>query len=184
VIREVHPRLWKDGVLVGDLTDDQRDASAVACWLQRADRNGELRTALSPSLKQYDRALAAVEGWILTSERYELPVPKREKRRKSTEVGPNTGMSLATASAMPEISRFFGIVIRMFYKEHGTPHFHADYGSSRASIDIESGAVRGELPPRALGLVLEWRAIHRAELLDAWQAARDQRPLPPIAPLE
>jgi hypothetical protein len=85
---------------------------------------------------------------------------------------------------VPEISRFLGIVIGMFYKEHGVPHFHAVYGEYEASIEVESGKVHGELPPRALRLVLEWAALHKAELLDDWQLARQGQPLKTIAPLE
>jgi hypothetical protein len=85
---------------------------------------------------------------------------------------------------MPEISRFLGIVIGMFYSEHGIPHFHARYGEHRASIDIETGFMRGDLPPRVSALVLEWRALHVAELLENWQRARDGRPLVPVSPLE
>lgn len=103
------------------------------------------------------------------------------KRAESTALA---GIVVAIPRAMPEISRFFGIAISMFYNEHGLPYVHARYGAHEASVEIESGLVRGDLPPRALGLVLEWRAIHRAELLDAWQAAREHCPLRPIAPLE
>jgi hypothetical protein len=85
---------------------------------------------------------------------------------------------------MPEISRFLGIVIGMFYKEHGVPHFHAVYGEHEASVEIESGTVHGQFPARALRLVLEWTALHEAELLENWQSAREGRPLKPIAPLE
>jgi len=93
-------------------------------------------------------------------------------------------MGLAKALPMPEVSRFFGLVIAMFYSEHGVPHFHASYGEHRASIEVETGLVRGSLPPRALGMVLEWRAIHVAELLDCWRRARNGQPLIPIPPLE
>jgi hypothetical protein len=59
---------------------------------------------------------------------------------------------------MPELSRFFGIVIGVFYREHGRPHFHAVYGEFEAVIDIETGEViTGDLPKRALSLVSEWR---------------------------
>ena len=85
---------------------------------------------------------------------------------------------------MPEISRFLGIVIAMFYKEHGLPHFHAAYGEYNASIDIETGLVRGELPERALKLVLEWNALHKVELLEDWARARAGQPLDRIEPLE
>lgn len=73
---------------------------------------------------------------------------------------------------MPEISRFLGIVIGMFYREHGPAHLHAVYGEHEATIDIETGALRGHLPPRALALVREWAQLHREDLLQNWQRAR------------
>ena len=85
---------------------------------------------------------------------------------------------------MPEISRFLGIVIGMFYSEHGVPHFHAVYGEHEASVEIETGRVHGHFPSRALGLVLEWSRLHRQELLDDWERARAGQPLRRIAPLE
>lgn len=85
---------------------------------------------------------------------------------------------------MPEISRFLGIVIGMFYSEHGVPHFHAVYGEHEVSIEIESGTIHGEFPSRALRLVLEWVELHRAELLENWELARQGQPLARIAPLE
>jgi Domain of unknown function (DUF4160) len=85
---------------------------------------------------------------------------------------------------MPEISRFHGIVIGMFYREHGTAHFHAVYGGERASIDIGTCAIRGHLPNAVERLVLEWTRLHRAELLVNWERARQGEPLVPIAPLE
>lgn len=85
---------------------------------------------------------------------------------------------------MPEISRFFGIGIGMFYRDHGPPHFHAVYGAHHVTVDIVSGAVRGDFPPRALALVLEWARRHRVELLEDWERGRDSQPLQRIAPLE
>ena len=86
---------------------------------------------------------------------------------------------------MPEVSRFFGIVIRFFFNDHDPPHFHAVYGEYEALIEIETLSVyRGEIPRRALALVLEWAALHRDELRRDWQLARSGRPLDPIAPLE
>jgi hypothetical protein len=85
---------------------------------------------------------------------------------------------------MPEISRFLGIVIGIFYSEHGIPHFHAVYGEHEISVEIESGSVHGEFPPRALRLVLEWAALHKQELIENWEFARQGRPLSRIAPLE
>ena len=86
---------------------------------------------------------------------------------------------------VPEISRFFGIVVSMNYNDHPPPHFHVRYAEQRAIVAIESPMVlEGELSPRALGLVMEWAAMHRQELLDDWNLARQQQPLNRIAPLE
>jgi len=85
---------------------------------------------------------------------------------------------------MPELSRFLGIVIGMFYREHGVPHFHAVYGEYEISVEVESGAIHGQFPPRALRLVLEWTGLHKAELLESWELARLGQPLKRIAPLE
>lgn len=86
---------------------------------------------------------------------------------------------------MPELSRFFGLVILMFYNDHPPPHFHVRYGGQRAIVDIRTLAVlEGRLSPRALGLVTEWAALHQSELLEAWDRARRQEPLGQIAPLE
>ncbi len=86
---------------------------------------------------------------------------------------------------MPEISRFFGIIIAMFYNDHNPPHFHARYGSYKAAIKIDDFKVlEGYLPPRALGLVMEWAAIHKDELLMDWELAIERKPLSPIEPLK
>lgn len=86
---------------------------------------------------------------------------------------------------MPEISRFFGIVIRMFYNDHSPPHFHAKYGRDQAVISVADLVVlKGALPPRALGLVMEWATRHREELMNDWDLARANSPLKPISPLE
>ena len=84
---------------------------------------------------------------------------------------------------MPEISRFSGLVIGMFYREHGVPHFHAVYGEFNASIEIDSHAIHGDLPPAPQRMVLEWAALHRAELMQNWELARQGLPLNRIAPL-
>ena len=86
---------------------------------------------------------------------------------------------------MPELSRFFGIVIGIFYREHGRPHFHAVYGEFEAVVDIATGDfISGELPKRALSLDSEWRGDHVGELQENWELARQQRPLKKIPPLE
>ena len=85
---------------------------------------------------------------------------------------------------MPEISRFYGIVIAMFYDEHNPPHFHARYGGDKVIIEIRSLRVlEGRIPPRALGLVMEWASQHQGELLGDWELARSDQPPSKIAPL-
>ena len=85
---------------------------------------------------------------------------------------------------MPEISRFLGIVIAIYWKDHGVPHFHAKYGDHRASFAIlESGILEGSLPPRVTALVLEWAEIHRDDLLENWNRAIADKPLKPVKPL-
>ena len=86
---------------------------------------------------------------------------------------------------MPEISRFYGIVIKMFFDDHNPPHFHALYGEYEVLININSFAVfAGNLPPRALGLVIEWATQHQNELLINWERARGQESLSKIEPLK
>ena len=85
---------------------------------------------------------------------------------------------------MPEISRFLGIVIGMFYREHGPPHFHAVYGERKAIFEIETGLVIGNLPPRARRLVLAWLRMHRVELLQNWELIRAGHVPERIPPLE
>lgn len=85
---------------------------------------------------------------------------------------------------MPELSRFYGIVIRMYFADHNPPHFHAFYGGDEALIDIRTLTVfGGGLPPRALGLVIEWASMHGEELLERWRHAQAQEPLDRIDPL-
>lgn len=85
---------------------------------------------------------------------------------------------------MPELSRFFGIVVRMRYNDHAPPHIHVQYGEHRAEIELETGLVRGSLPPRVLGMALEWTRVRQHELAEDWDLARRQLPLKPIKPLE
>jgi hypothetical protein len=85
---------------------------------------------------------------------------------------------------VPEVSRFYGIVIRMYFEDHPPPHFHARYGEHEAVVNIHTMAViGGRLPPRALGLAIEWALSHQDELLAAWERARNMQPLGKIAPL-
>ncbi|MCX6950550.1 MAG: DUF4160 domain-containing protein [Opitutae bacterium] len=85
---------------------------------------------------------------------------------------------------MPELSRFYGISIRMYFADHAPPHFHALYGEEEVVIDIRRLAIiRGNFSPRAFGLLMEWASIHQDDLLTAWdQAVKAQAPMK-IAPL-
>jgi len=85
---------------------------------------------------------------------------------------------------MPRLSAFYGITIWMYHREHGPPHFHAEYGGQEALIELASLRVlHGSVPPRALRLVRAWARLHGAELEANWGRARALEPLAPIAPL-
>jgi hypothetical protein len=85
---------------------------------------------------------------------------------------------------MPEISRFYGIIIKMYFDDHNPPHFHAIYGELETIININTlGIIWGELTPRALGLVMEWASLHQSELLHVWEQAKNLKPLDKIDPL-
>ena len=86
---------------------------------------------------------------------------------------------------MPEISRFLGIVIAMFYNDHAPAHFHARYRELEIRVDIQSGRIlSGSFPKRAEALVMEWYSLHCGELMINWQLAGERRPLLKVAPLE
>jgi hypothetical protein len=106
----------------------------------------------------------------------------RSPARLNAELGYS---SESTIGSMPEVSRFFGISIRLYYNVRDPPHFHAIYGECEALLEIDTLSVlRGQLPRRALALVLEWAALHRSELRMDWIKARmGELPLP-IDPLD
>lgn len=85
---------------------------------------------------------------------------------------------------MPAISRFLGIVITMNYNEHNPPHFHARYGRSKISVRVVDGVVTGDFPARSLAHVLEWWNLHRSDLAENWERAKQRLPLNAIPPLE
>ena len=85
---------------------------------------------------------------------------------------------------MPQISRFFGIVIRMYFDDHPPPHFHAIYGNDEAQIAISPiGILHGNLPSRAQSMVVEWAAFHQQELVQNWERLHDNQPAQKIEPL-
>ncbi|MBA2671805.1 MAG: DUF4160 domain-containing protein [Gemmatimonadetes bacterium] len=86
---------------------------------------------------------------------------------------------------MPIISRFYGIVIRIFYDDHAPPHFHASYAEHELIVGIAPIAIlNGEAPSRVRSMVLEWSALHQAELLTNWECCHTGVVPSAIAPLE
>ena len=86
---------------------------------------------------------------------------------------------------MPEISRFFGIIITMYYGDHDPPHFHVRYGDQKARFAVDDlRMLDGYVSPRVKSLVTEWASKHRDELRKDWRMAKDRVPLSKIAPLE
>ncbi|MCC5649540.1 DUF4160 domain-containing protein [Nostoc sp. XA013] len=86
---------------------------------------------------------------------------------------------------MPEISRFFGIIITMYYNDHPPPHFHVRYNNQKAIVSIQTLEIlEGELTARLFKLVTEWATLHQVELMEDWELARDNQTLEKISPLE
>ena len=86
---------------------------------------------------------------------------------------------------MPELCRFYGIIIRMYVRDHAPPHFHAEYSGHEALVGIDNLVViRVHLPMRARRLVLEWASLHQVELREAWNRVRRMERPGKIDPLE
>ena len=86
---------------------------------------------------------------------------------------------------MPEVSRFFGIVIRMYFDDHDPPHFHAMYAGKEAQVGIDPIVIlEGKLPNRAASMVVEWAALHQRALMQNWWRLRNDQPIEKIQPLE
>ncbi len=86
---------------------------------------------------------------------------------------------------MPEICRFYGIIIAMFFDDHNPPHFHARYGGNNVVIDINTfNVLEGKIPPRALNMVIEWAKSHQDELLKDWKLAKSHQNPEKIEPLK
>lgn len=87
---------------------------------------------------------------------------------------------------MPEISRFFGIIIAMYAKDHLPPHFHAKYGDYLGLFNIETGdLIEGNMPRRAIRLIQDWAELHRSDLMKNWhQSQMDNPEFNKIEPLE
>jgi hypothetical protein len=91
---------------------------------------------------------------------------------------------LRQRGGIPEISRFYGIVITVSYVDHARPHFHARFGEQSISMEIEGDGLSGSFPPHRLPLLYEWRDAHRGELVANWKRLREGYAPVAIAPLE
>ena len=89
-----------------------------------------------------------------------------------------------TKEIMPEISKFYGIIIYMYIDDHNPPHFHVWYDDYQAEVTIKDGIVRGEMPRRALRLVYEWLDLHRDELMETWERLSNSEAAKKIDPLK
>lgn len=85
---------------------------------------------------------------------------------------------------MPEISKFYGIVIMMFFDDHNPPHFHVKYNEFRAIVNISNGAIKGHLPRRVINLVYEWLDLHKDELMHNWELISNDSEPKQILPLD
>ena len=85
---------------------------------------------------------------------------------------------------MPIISKFYGIAVYMYWKDHAPPHFHAKYQGDEVTVDILTGEVLGSMSRRALNMIEEWRQMHQAELEDNWDRSQRKQTLISVEPLE
>lgn len=93
-------------------------------------------------------------------------------------------LSFKTITAMPQISTFYGIIILMNFADHAPAHFHAWYNEYKVIVSIKDGIVKGEMPGRALKMILEWLEQHKEELMKNWEKAQNGDPLEKIEPLK
>jgi hypothetical protein len=92
---------------------------------------------------------------------------------------------LSLEEPMPEISRFFGIVVMMFYNDHAPPHFHADYGDEEWEIGLQPVKIlKAGRNRRVQAMLLEWAVLHQDDLLEDWHRCRNHEAPRPVEPLE
>ena len=85
---------------------------------------------------------------------------------------------------MPEICRFYGIIIKMYFNEHNPPHFHIEYQDYEAIMNIETGELTGKMSRRALSLVYDWLDENKEALIENWKRIEERKPLNKIKPLD
>ena len=84
---------------------------------------------------------------------------------------------------MPLITKFYGIIITMYWNDHLPPHFHAKFGEYKALFDLDGNIIKGEFPSNQRKLVEAWVVLHKEELAADWELARESVPVLPIDPL-
>ncbi len=114
-----------------------------------------------------------------------MSVPDSGLENPSLSASEQPSPGLAEGGKLPTVSRFFGISIRIYSREHAPAHFHAIYGGAEATLSIDTLEVlTGALPRRVLALVVEWAMMHRPELRENWRLAQAHQPLRAIRPLD
>ena len=108
----------------------------------------------------------------------------RARRRGSEKFRIFADINIQNEKIMPEISKFYGIIIYMYIDDHNPPHFHVWYDDYEAEITIKDGIVTGSLPRRALRLVYEWLDLHRDELMENWERLSNSEAAKKIDPLK
>ena len=114
-------------------------------------------------------------------------LPHRLSRTRATAFPTvvDTRIHLPYRHRVPTVCRFYGILIQMYYNDHDPPHFHVVYNEFKAVIAINDLSILfGDLPPKAVGLVMEWARLHKSDLLADWRLSQQKQPLNPISPLE
>lgn len=109
---------------------------------------------------------------------------KKSRTFAVAKVKRNKYLTINKFSIMPQLSSFYGIIIFMNFQDHAPAHFHAWYGDYKIIVSIKDGVVKGEMPGRALRMVLEWLDLHRDELLANWERAQQGNMVERIAPLK
>lgn len=85
---------------------------------------------------------------------------------------------------MPEICRFYGIIISLFWRDHNPPHIHFSYGNYECTISVIERVVEGKSPAKVISKVNEWIDAHENEILTLWEKAQKGEPLNKIEPLK
>ena len=85
---------------------------------------------------------------------------------------------------MPEISRFYGIIIYMYYNEHNPPHFHFSFGEYKGVMYIKTGIIEGKIPAKVIKKIIAWAEIHEKNLLKTWDLLQEGKRITRIKPLK